>query len=68
MRHLPLPSLLGREARRELLTLPYPPDRSGGTFDANPFSYEARAQHFSKPLSEPWDWETDRIRGVNLGG
>ncbi|TKA50078.1 hypothetical protein B0A53_06463 [Rhodotorula sp. CCFEE 5036] len=40
----------------------------GGTFDADPFSYEARAQRFTKPLSEPWDWETDRIRGVNLGG
>ncbi|KWU42660.1 family 5 glycoside hydrolase, partial [Rhodotorula sp. JG-1b] len=40
----------------------------GGTFDADPFSYDARAQRFTKPLSEPWDWETDRIRGVNLGG
>ncbi|GAA5988457.1 hypothetical protein JCM10908_003576 [Rhodotorula pacifica] len=40
----------------------------GGTFDADPFSYKARPQAFAKSLEEEWDWEVDRIRGVNLGG
>ena len=34
----------------------------------NPFNNSARAQSFSKSLAEPWDYSTDQIRGVNLGG
>ncbi|GAA5823216.1 hypothetical protein JCM3770_004326 [Rhodotorula araucariae] len=40
----------------------------GGTFDADPHSLAARAQDDSPPLSEEWDFERLRIRGVNLGG
>ncbi|BGP44001.1 hypothetical protein JCM10450v2_008217 [Rhodotorula kratochvilovae] len=40
----------------------------GGTFDADPTSRAARAQDDSPPLSEEWDYERLRIRGVNLGG
>ncbi|KAI1792509.1 glycoside hydrolase [Ganoderma leucocontextum] len=35
---------------------------------ANPFNNSARAQSFTKSLDEPWDYSTDQIRGVNLGG
>ncbi|TNY20169.1 glycoside hydrolase superfamily, partial [Rhodotorula diobovata] len=40
----------------------------GGTFDADPHSLSAQAQDDSPPLSEEWDYERLRIRGVNLGG
>ncbi|GAA5946560.1 hypothetical protein JCM3775_002138 [Rhodotorula graminis] len=40
----------------------------GGTFDGDPHSLSARAQDDSPTLSEPWDYERLRIRGVNLGG
>ena len=42
--------------------------RSGGTFDGDPHSLSARAQDDSPALSEAWDYERLRIRGVNLGG
>ena len=34
----------------------------------NPFNNSARAQSWSPPLSEPWKYGTDHMRGVNLGG
>nr|VWP01326.1 Protein kinase domain-containing protein [Ganoderma boninense] len=34
----------------------------------NPFNNSARAQSFTKSLDEAWDYSTDQIRGVNLGG
>ncbi|EJF55770.1 glycoside hydrolase [Dichomitus squalens LYAD-421 SS1] len=34
----------------------------------DPFNNSARAQSFTKSLAEPWDYSTDQIRGVNLGG
>ena len=40
-----------------------------GVFDpANPYNNSARAQSFTPALDEPWDYSTDQIRGVNLGG
>ncbi len=42
---------------------------SAGVGDpTNPFNNSARAQSFTKSLDEPWDYSTDQIRGVNLGG
>ncbi|CAE6427831.1 unnamed protein product, partial [Rhizoctonia solani] len=35
---------------------------------ANPFNNSARAQSWSPPLSEPFNYGVDQIRGVNLGG
>lgn len=38
-------------------------------YDAeNPFNNSARPNSWTPPLSEPWNWSTDRIWGVNLGG
>ncbi|KAI0333479.1 glycoside hydrolase [Cubamyces sp. BRFM 1775] len=34
----------------------------------NPYNNSAQAQSFTPPLSEPWDYGKDQIRGVNLGG
>ena len=35
---------------------------------ANPFNSSARANAWTPPLTEPWNWSRDRIHGVNLGG
>ncbi|CAE7172298.1 unnamed protein product [Rhizoctonia solani] len=35
---------------------------------ANPFNNSARAQSWSPPLNEPFNYGVDQIRGVNLGG
>ncbi|BGP04020.1 Glycoside hydrolase family 5 protein [Rhodotorula toruloides ATCC 204091] len=40
----------------------------GGTFTSDPFSLSARPQRHAKSLAEEWDWQYDRIHGVNLGG
>ncbi|GAA6019696.1 hypothetical protein JCM10207_009231 [Rhodosporidiobolus poonsookiae] len=40
----------------------------GGRFASSPYSYAARAQRDAPPLSEEWDFEHGRMRGVNLGG
>ncbi|GAA5970276.1 hypothetical protein JCM11641_001645 [Rhodosporidiobolus odoratus] len=40
----------------------------GGTFSSSPATLSARPQNDTPPLSEPWDFETMRMRGVNLGG
>ncbi|KAG8901579.1 hypothetical protein FRB99_005212, partial [Tulasnella sp. 403] len=34
----------------------------------DPFNNGARAQSWSPALNETWDWNNDRVRGVNLGG
>lgn len=34
----------------------------------DPYNNSARAQSFTPALNEPWDYSTDQIRGVNLGG
>ncbi|KAF8322657.1 glycoside hydrolase [Clavulina sp. PMI_390] len=34
----------------------------------DPFSMNARAQSWVPPLNQPWDFATNRIFGVNLGG
>lgn len=35
---------------------------------ANPFNDSARPNSWTPPLSEPWNFSTNRINGVNLGG
>ncbi|KAI0959157.1 hypothetical protein AcW1_004072 [Taiwanofungus camphoratus] len=35
---------------------------------ANPYNNSARAQSWSPALDEEWDYSTNRIQGVNLGG
>ncbi|TIB03003.1 hypothetical protein E3P94_00856 [Wallemia ichthyophaga] len=40
----------------------------GGNWTSIPFNNTARAQSYTKPLSETWDYNNDRILGVNLGG
>lgn len=35
---------------------------------ANPFNNSARPNSWTPPLSEPWNFSTNRIHGVNLGG
>ncbi|GJN94706.1 hypothetical protein Rhopal_007797-T1 [Rhodotorula paludigena] len=40
----------------------------GGYWVSIPFNDTARAQRDVPPLNEPWDYENDRIAGVNLGG
>ncbi|KAI8443758.1 glucan 1,3-beta-glucosidase [Phakopsora pachyrhizi] len=40
----------------------------GGTWVAIPFNDSAKCQDDSPPLSEPWDYSSRRIYGVNLGG
>lgn len=40
----------------------------GGTWDATVDGLTAKAQNFTPPLSELWNYETMSIRGVNLGG
>ncbi|KAH9916675.1 glycoside hydrolase superfamily, partial [Fomitopsis serialis] len=35
---------------------------------ADPFNNSARANAWTPPLSEPWNFSTHRINGVNLGG
>lgn len=40
----------------------------GGTFTSDPFSLAARPQRHAKSLAEEWDWQYDRIHGVNIGG
>lgn len=37
-------------------------------WDAVPFSNRAYAQAATPPLSETWDFSTDLVHGVNLGG
>ncbi|KAG8878635.1 hypothetical protein FRB98_006024 [Tulasnella sp. 332] len=34
----------------------------------DPYSYNAQAQSWSKPLNQSWDWTVDKVKGVNLGG
>ncbi|PCH35792.1 glycoside hydrolase family 5 protein [Wolfiporia cocos MD-104 SS10] len=34
----------------------------------DPFNNSARPNLWTPPLSEPWNWSTNRIFGVNLGG
>ncbi|KAL6304109.1 glycoside hydrolase [Sparassis latifolia] len=34
----------------------------------NPYNNSARAQSYTPPLDEPWDYANDHIQGVNLGG
>ena len=42
---------------------------SAGVYDAaNPFNNSARPNSWTPPLSTPWNFSTDRINGVNLGG
>lgn len=40
----------------------------GGYWVSGLTNNSARAQSYTKPLSEDWDWANDRIYGVNLGG
>lgn len=40
----------------------------GGYFTTQPFSMSARVRGDVKALDEEWDWSTDLIQGVNLGG
>ncbi|KAM0748832.1 glycoside hydrolase [Meredithblackwellia eburnea MCA 4105] len=40
----------------------------GGTFDSSPSGANARAQSYSPSMSERWDFASDKIFGVNLGG
>ena len=40
----------------------------GGYWVAEPYNNSARAQSWTKPLAEQWDYSTDKIYGVNLGG
>lgn len=40
----------------------------GGSWVSDLASDSAQAQTYTKPLSQDWDWATDRIFGVNLGG
>ncbi|KAJ7466553.1 hypothetical protein FB451DRAFT_414552 [Mycena latifolia] len=35
---------------------------------ADPFGPSGRANSWTPPLNETWDWGTDKIYGVNLGG
>ncbi|KAG9044880.1 hypothetical protein FS837_007377 [Tulasnella sp. UAMH 9824] len=34
----------------------------------DPFNGNAQAQSWSPPLNQSWDWQNNKIRGVNLGG
>jgi hypothetical protein len=34
----------------------------------NPFNDGARPNSWTKPLNQTWDWSTDRVFGVNIGG
>ncbi|KAG8874497.1 hypothetical protein FRB97_005864 [Tulasnella sp. 331] len=34
----------------------------------DPYNDNAQAQSWSKPLNQSWDWNVDKVRGVNLGG
>ncbi|KAG8905076.1 hypothetical protein FRB99_000724 [Tulasnella sp. 403] len=34
----------------------------------DPFNSNAQAQSWSPPLNQSWDWQNNKIRGVNLGG
>ena len=40
----------------------------GGYWVSTPFNDSARAQDDVPPLNQPWNWATNTIRGVNLGG
>lgn len=40
----------------------------GGTWDSQSGSFSARAQSWSPALNEPWDWNTNKTYGVNVGG
>lgn len=40
----------------------------GGFWVSDPFNNSARAQSWTKPLSQQWDYSNDPIYGVNLGG
>ncbi|KAK4049288.1 hypothetical protein OIV83_004225 [Microbotryomycetes sp. JL201] len=40
----------------------------GGFWNAVPFNDSARAQSWAPALNEEWNYDTDLIRGVNLGG
>ncbi|CAO1626622.1 unnamed protein product [Parajaminaea phylloscopi] len=40
----------------------------GGFWVSGLLNDSARAQSYTKPLSQDWDWAADRIYGVNLGG
>ncbi|CCM06308.1 uncharacterized protein FIBRA_08559 [Fibroporia radiculosa] len=35
---------------------------------ANPFNNSAQPNSWTPPLSQAWNWSTDRVFGVNLGG
>jgi len=40
-----------------------------GYYDPNdPFNDAASPNSWTKPLNQTWDWATDRLYGVNLGG
>ncbi|PWN30893.1 glycoside hydrolase [Jaminaea rosea] len=40
----------------------------GGFWVSDFLNDSARAQSYTKPLSQDWDWANDRMFGVNLGG
>ncbi len=40
-----------------------------GVYDPkNPFNDGASPNSWTKPLNKSWDWATDKVYGVNLGG
>lgn len=41
---------------------------SGGFWNSVAFNDSARAQSWAPALNEDWNYDTDLIRGVNLGG
>lgn len=46
-------------------------NKFGGYFaqdSENPFNNAARAQSWVPPLNQSWEWGTDQVLGVNLGG
>jgi hypothetical protein len=43
--------------------------RLTGVYDPkDPFNNGASPNSWTKPLNESWDWSTDHVYGVNLGG
>lgn len=53
----------------ETSSIPFLRLRHAGVDDPlNPYNNSAQAQSYTPPLNQPWDYSTDRVQGVNLGG
>ena len=43
-------------------------NKHGGNWNAIPLNNTARAQSYTPSLNEKWDFNKDRVLGVNIGG